>query len=330
MRNGGGPCIALRADMDALPIQETGDVPYKSVNDGVMHACGHDGHMAILMGTLLALDQNRDLWRGTIKFIFQPAEEGEGGAEHMIKEGVLKDPDVEAIFGLHLWNYQTFGTIGVKSGPVMASADAFEITVKGVGGHGAMPQGTVDAVHVSAQLIVALQSVISRNLDPLQPGVVTVGQIRGGSAFNIIADSVSLQGTTRAYRPEDQQLIHARLQEICDGIAATYGAEIDIEYRDSYPPTINDPAMTEVAAKAVRRVTEAGLGDPYLTMGGEDMAFYLQEVPGCFLFVGSAKPQHEPSDVPHHCSHFDFDERALALGASIFVELVREMLPSAS
>jgi amidohydrolase len=330
MRNGGGPCIALRADMDALPIQETGDVPYKSVNDGVMHACGHDGHMAILMGTLLALDQNRDLWRGTIKFIFQPAEEGEGGAEHMIKEGVLKDPDVEAIFGLHLWNYQTFGTIGVKSGPVMASADAFEITVKGVGGHGAMPQGTVDAVHVSAQLIVALQSVISRNLDPLQPGVVTVGQIRGGSAFNIIADSVSLQGTTRAYRPEDQQLIHARLQEICDGIAATYGAEIDIEYRDSYPPTINDPAMTEVAAKAVRRVTEAGLGDPYLTMGGEDMAFYLQEVPGCFLFVGSAKPQHKPSDVPHHCSHFDFDERALALGASIFVEIVREMLPPAS
>ncbi|MFC1483846.1 M20 family metallopeptidase [Candidatus Neomarinimicrobiota bacterium] len=330
MQNGDGPCIALRADMDALPIQETGDVPYKSVNDGVMHACGHDGHMAILIGTLLALDQNRDLWRGTIKFIFQPAEEGEGGAEHMIKEGVLKDPDVEAIFGLHLWNYQTFGTIGVKPGPVLASADSFEITVKGVGGHGAMPQGTVDAVQVSAQLIIALQSIISRNLDPLQPGVVTIGQIQGGSAFNIIADSVSLKGTTRAYRPEDQQLIHARLQEICGGIAATYGAEINIEYRDSYPPTINDPAMTEIAAKAVRRVYEAGLGDPYLTMGGEDMAFYLREVPGCFLFLGSAKPQHKPSDVPHHCSHFDFDERALALGASIFVELVREMLPPAS
>jgi amidohydrolase len=184
--------------MDALPIQETGDVPYKSVNEGVMHACGHDGHMAILIGTLLALDQNRDLWQGSIKFIFQPAEEGEGGAEHMIKEGVLKNPDVEAIFGLHLCNYQTFGTIGVKSGPVLASADSFEITIKGVGGHGAMPQGTVDAVQVSAQLIIALQSIISRNLDPLQPGVVTIGQIQGGSAFNIIADSVSLKGTTRA------------------------------------------------------------------------------------------------------------------------------------
>jgi amidohydrolase len=330
MRNGHGPCIALRADMDALPIQETGDVPYKSMNDGVMHACGHDGHMAILMGTLLALDQNRSLWQGTIKFVFQPAEEGEGGAELMIKEGVLKNPDVQAIFGLHLWNYQTYGTIGVKSGPVLASADSFEITVRGVGGHGAMPQGTVDTIHVSAQLILALQSIISRNLDPLQPGVISIGQIQGGNAFNIIADEVSLKGTTRAYRPEDQQLIHTRIQEICDGIAATYGAKINIEYRDSYPPTINDPEMTEAAARAVRRVTEAGLGDPYLTMGGEDMAFYLREVPGCFLFVGSAKPHHKSSDVPHHCSHFDIDERSLALGASIFVELVQEMLPPAS
>ena len=327
MRNGKGPCIALRADMDALPIQETGDVPYKSVNDGVMHACGHDGHMAMLMGTLLALDQNRGLWKGTVKFVFQPAEEGEGGAEQMIKEGVLKDPDVEAIFGLHLWNYQNYGTIGVKAGPVLASADSFEITIKGVGGHGAMPQGTVDAVHVSAQLIIALQSIISRNLDPLQPGVVTIGQIHGGSAFNIIADEVSLKGTTRAYRPEDQQLIHARIKEVCDGIAAAYGARIDIEYRDSYPPTLNDPEMTEVAARAVSRVVEDGPSDPYLTMGGEDMAFYLREVPGCFLFVGSAKPKQEPSDVPHHCSHFDIDERALALGASIFMELVQELLP---
>ncbi len=328
MRNGKGPCVALRADMDALPMQETGDVSYKSVNDGVMHACGHDGHIAILLGTIQALDQLRDQWRGTVKFIFQPAEEGEGGARYMVAEGALNNPDAEAIFGLHLWNYQDFGTIGVKAGPVLAAADRFEIAVKGQGGHGAMPQGTVDAVYVAAQLVVSLQSIVSRNLDPLQSGVVSIGQIQGGHSFNIIADEVALKGTARAYREEDRQLIKSRLQGICDGIAATYGAAIELDYRDGYPPTLNDPAMTEVALRAARKVAGDGVGEPYLSMGGEDMAYFLQEVPGCFIFVGSAKPEHKDEKVPHHCSHFDFDERALAVGASVFIEIVRELLPA--
>lgn len=329
MRNGDGPCIALRADMDALPLQETGDLPFKSVNDGVMHACGHDGHVAILLGTLLALDRHRDQWRGTIKFLFQPAEEGDGGARLMISEGVLKDPDVAAIFGLHLWNHQDFGAIGVKAGPVLAAADEFEIVVKGVGGHGAVPQDTVDAIYVAAQLVVGLQSIVSRNLDPLESGVVSIGQIQGGYTFNIIADEVTLRGTTRAYREEDRQLIKSRLKAVCDGTAATYGASFALDYHDDYPPTVNDPAMAEVVLRVARRVTGESVGEPFLTMGGEDMAFFLQEVPGCFFFLGSARPEHQPGEVPHHCSHFDFDERALAVGASVFMEIVREMLPAA-
>ncbi|MBA7595755.1 MAG: amidohydrolase [Calditrichaeota bacterium] len=328
MRNGDGPCIALRSDMDALPIQETADPPYKSVNDGVMHACGHDGHMAMLLGTILALDQLRDRWQGTVKFLFQPAEEGEGGARYMVAEGVLNNPDAAAIFGLHVWNYQDFGTIGIRSGPVLAAADKFEIAVKGKGGHGAMPQGTVDAIYVAAQLVVSLQSIVSRNLDPLQSGVVSIGQVQGGQNFNIIADEVTLKGTARAYREEDRQLIKSRLKGVCDGIAATYGAAIELDYHDGYPPTLNDPAMTEVALRAARKVAGDGVGEPYLSMGGEDMAYFLQEVPGCFIFLGSAKPEHKTEKVPHHCSHFDFDERALAVGASVFLEIVKEMLPA--
>ncbi|UCH09165.1 MAG: amidohydrolase [Fidelibacterota bacterium] len=330
MHNGEGPCIALRADMDALPIQETAEVPYKSVNDGVMHACGHDGHVAILLGTLLALDRHRDAWQGTIKFIFQPAEEGEGGAEKMIAEGVLKNPDVAAIFGLHIWNYQPVGIIGVQSGPVLASADSFEISVRGTGGHGAVPQDTVDAVYVASQLVVSLQSIVSRNLDPLESGVVTIGQITGGDNFNIIADEVHLKGTTRAYREQDRELIKDRLQTICDGVATTYGATIDLHYRDSYPSTVNDPDMTEVVTRAAKRVAGDGVGKPFLSMGGEDMSFFLREVPGCFFFLGSAKPEHEHAVVSHHNSRFDFNERALAAGASVFMEIVHEMLPAKS
>ena len=324
LKFGEGPVIGFRADMDALPIQENSGLPFASKNDGVMHACGHDGHIAMLLGAAQVLCQSKKKYHGTVRFIFQPAEEGGGGARYMIEDGSLDNLD--EIYGIHVWNYQPYGEVGVKEGPIMASADMFDIKIKGIGGHGAAPQGTVDTIIVASHLVQALQTIVSRNTNPLESTVITIGKINGGHNFNIIADEVNLSGTTRAYTEENRDVIKLRMKEIILGVSKTFNAEIFFNYKDGYPPTINHEKQSTMVLEAARKVVGEKAGPPYLSMGGEDFAYYLQKIPGCFFFVGSAPNKSKLFETPHHCSHFNMDERALLVGPSIYLNLIDKIM----
>lgn len=320
-----GRVLAIRADMDALPIQEQNDVPYKSQHDGVMHACGHDGHTSIALGTAYYLSQHRQDFAGTVKIIFQPAEEGPGGAKPMIEAGVLTNPHVDAIIGLHLWNQLPLGTVGVRSGALMAATEGFRCTIMGKGGHGAIPHQTIDSIVVAAQIVNALQTIVSRNVDPIQSAVVTVGEFHAGTAINVIADTAKIGGTVRYFNPTLGELLPKRIEQIIAGVCQSHGAGYDLNYWRQYPAVINDAGIAELVRSIALQVVETPLGivPECQTMGAEDMSFFLQAVPGCYFFLGSANLSMNLA-YPHHHPRFDFDETALEMGVEIFVRCVEK------
>jgi amidohydrolase len=318
----GGRTVALRTDMDALPLTEEGDKDYISTNSGACHACGHDGHMAALMGATMALARRKDRFRGRVVFLCQPAEElPPGGAQLMIDAGALDG--VEAIFGLHLWQPTPTGTVGAVKGPMMAQSDNFRISVTGKGGHGSMPQSSVDPILVAAHVVTALQSVVSRNIDPLKPAVLSFGTVHGGTVYNIIPNDVKLTGTVRTFDPAVQSLMKKRLTELTRATAESLGASADVEYEEGYPPLVNDAAMTDFALAVAARILgpEKVLHIPPV-MGGEDFAYYLQKIPGAFLFFGAGDGMR----FPHHHPRFDIDEKALAPAATLLAALALEFL----
>jgi len=326
--SGEGKTILIRADMDALTIKEQTGLEFASENEGVMHACGHDGHMTIGLTTARILSQHRDALKGNVKFVFQPAEEGPGGAKPMIEGGVMEDPKVDAAIGLHLWNYLPIGKVAVRSGPVMASMDSMKIRIKGKGGHGAIPHEAVDSIVVSSQVVTALQTIGSREIAPLAPSVVTIGTIKGGYGFNIIADFVEMEGTTRALDVDLQKTLPERIERIIKGVTSGMRADYEFEYTFHYPVTINDEAM----ARLIEEVSAAVVGQENVvvferTMGGEDMAFFLREVPGCYFFLGSSNKE-KGLDQSHHSPQFNFDEEAMPIGVEIFARAAMKYLES--
>ncbi|MDQ5817913.1 MAG: M20 family metallopeptidase [Actinomycetota bacterium] len=318
---GDGPTVGLRADMDALPIHEETGLPFASEVDGKMHACGHDGHTSMLVGAAHVLSGMRARLNGTVKFFFQPAEEGGGGGKVMVEEGVADD--VDSIFALHLWPGLPFGTAATKAGPIMAAADGFEMKIRGTGGHGAFPHLATDAVAMAAQIVTALQTLVSREVDPVEPAVVTVGEIGAGTAFNIIPETARLGGTVRTLSEDLRRRMPERIEQLARGVAGGMRGDAELDYTFSYPVTVNDEGAARRALGVIEELFEQEntleLSNP--SMGGEDFAFFLEKMPGAFIWLGVGE------DVSFlHTPTFAFDEEILPLGSALLTALALEEL----
>jgi amidohydrolase len=313
-----GPCILLRSDIDALPVEERTGAAWSSEHSGRAHSCGHDGHMAIALAVAARLSGTPAAER--VRYLFQPAEEGAGGARACEADGILDG--VTAAFGLHLWNQLPVGTIGVNRGALMAAVDEFAIDVEGPGGHGAAPHETYDAIVAAARIVEALQTIVSREISPLDPAVVTVGSIHGGSAFNIIPKTVRLTGTARCFSEAAHRALPEKMERIVRGTAEAAGVKARLDYKRVNRATVNNPDMADLVIEVARRlVGEENVETDTQTLGGEDMSVFLDSVPGCFFFVGSAP---EGRHRPHHSPVFDIDERALLVGTAGFEAVAME------
>jgi|AntAceMinimDraft_16_1070373.scaffolds.fasta_scaffold10769_3 amidohydrolase len=316
-----GPTIAFRADMDALPIQEKNNISYASKVPGKMHACGHDGHVSILLGAAKIFAKIKDKIPGQIILIFQPAEEGPGGAMPIIESGILNNFNIEAIFGLHIFSTLPKGKISIKEGAITSSVDNFVLNVKGKSSHGAHPETGIDAVLVACQIVNNLQCIVSREISSNESAVVTVGKIEGGYRRNVIADNVSMEGTIRCTSPKTRKLVEAKFKRIIKGVTSAYGAEYELNYKYGYPSTINDKRMTDLVRKTSEEVVGENnvikLNNPELV--GEDVSYFLKKFPGCFFYLGGAIKGQKI--VPHHSPYFNFEESAMKLGVEMFVKI---------
>ena len=323
--SGDGPSIGLRADMDALPIDEMNDTPWKSQNAGVMHACGHDGHTTMLLGAAKYLAETRN-FNGTVNVIFQPAEEGYAGAKAMMDDGLFEKFPCDQVYGLNNWPQMPAGSIAAVPGPIMAAADKFDITVRGKGAHGAMPQNGVDPIVIGSQIVTALQSLVSRSKDPIETAVISITMFHAGAAFNVIPEEAVLSGTVRTFNPEVQDLIEAGMKRIAEGIASGMGGSAEVDFRRGYPATVNHEAQTQLAADVAGGIVgpENVRNDVDPTMGGEDFAFMLNEKPGCYLWLGQGGGAS--SENVHH-PQYDFNDSVLPIGASVLARLVEELQP---
>ena len=326
--NGNGPCIALRADMDALPIHEETDIDFKSEIDGKMHACGHDCHTAMLLGAARVLKENEHKINGTIKLIFQPAEEGGAGGKMMREQGVLLDPKVQQIFALHVAGTIPVGTLASREGTLLAATSSIKILVKGKGGHAAAPHHTNDPVVTGSKIVVELQTLVSRELNPLEPGVISITMANAGSAFNVIPSTMELQGTIRSLTIEGVSNLQTRVKEVAQSIAKANRCEAEVSFPgNDYPPTINDAGCWQLGKSAAKEILgeENLIEMPDPIMGGEDFAYYTEEVPGCFSFLGVGNPDIDAVYDVHH-PMFKVDEKALSLGTAIHVNTALKAL----